>query len=69
MTLLEIHERINEIRACSEDDGRAHSLEDDLHNDFINFLSGGPDISIDNVVDMARLISTTMPMPFARWTE
>lgn len=60
MTVDEVRERVASIRAQSDDDERAHGLEDQLHQDVLRYLA-------DNGHRIAAEALTTLEIDFARW--
>lgn len=63
MTTLEIKKRITEIVNERRDDEVAHSLEDDLRADFIEFIAN----SDCKYSGMAKEVMNTKYICFARW--
>jgi hypothetical protein len=66
MDMKQIKDRIDRIKACAGDDESAHSQEDGLMRDFIEFIaiSEGCDPGIN---DMAHEVLKTDDIEFARW--
>ena len=64
MTIKEVQERIAEISNASDDDERAHSMEDDLYQDLLEAIESG---EAEAPQEMCRLALTTKGMDFARW--
>ena len=64
MTLDEVENRVQKIRACAGDDETAHSMEDDLYRDFIECVATS---TLEHYSDMARKILETNKIEFARW--
>lgn len=68
MTTEEIQERIEKIKSCMGDYENAHSLEDDLRNDFIKYVSEHPELSYyKGLATRARLILSTNDLDFPRY--
>jgi hypothetical protein len=68
MTLLEISRRLREIESSKGDDEIAHSMEDDLIYDFIEYLSNLQQSDIDyRIVDKAQEILKVKDIDFERW--
>jgi ribosome recycling factor len=63
MTLEEIKIRVNQIRSNAYDDEKAHSMEDELREDFIKFISRED----SPFADMAKQILKTSKIDFCRW--
>tara|TARA_R110000737_G_C14623309_1_gene494003 strand:+ start:10056 stop:10259 length:204 start_codon:yes stop_codon:yes gene_type:complete len=61
----EIIMRINDIKELRGDDESAHSLEDELYYDFIEYLSTACVPLL--VREKAKLILTTKKINFSRW--
>jgi hypothetical protein len=64
MTIAQIQERIQDIKATAGDDEMAHSLEDVLREDFIRYVSTYED---ESLAVAARLVLSTSEMDFHRW--
>ena len=66
MTLEEIHAALDKIEEVKNDDERAHELEDQLYEDFINHvsISGGTD---HQLAEKASLVLESRMIPFERW--
>lgn len=64
MTMSEIKKRVQEIEECSNDNERAHGLEDGLRLDFITFISNG---GAKDIKQKAALVLQTEDMDFSRW--
>jgi electron transfer flavoprotein alpha/beta subunit len=63
MTIEQVKERVERIRAAARDDEAAHSLEDALHEDvLVAIAAGAPDAS-----ELAREALMTRHIDFARW--
>jgi len=63
VTLGEVRQEVERIRACAGDDEAAHSYEDDLRHKFIEYVAsqGG------QLAEMAKLVLSTTDIDFARW--
>jgi hypothetical protein len=64
MTLEEIQKRIDAIDAIADDDESAHSLEDQLYTDFINYVAS---INNESLAAKAKLVLSTQNIEFSRW--
>ncbi len=64
MTLAEVMRRIEYIKSVAGDDERAHSKEDDLHQDVLHNIANG---TAESPQEMARLALTTSEIEFYRW--
>jgi len=60
----EVQKRIDAIRCETEDDARAHSMEDELHQDVLRAIAEG---RCDEPAECSRLALTTIDIGFARW--
>jgi hypothetical protein len=76
MTIAEIEDRITEIQKLSDyDPESAHSMEDALMRDFIEYSSSARIIMsgrgmlefLTEITRMAKLISSTKEIEFPRW--
>lgn len=63
MTVEEIKDRVQKIRDLAGDDERAHSMEDDLHQDVLAEIANGA----PNAAELAREALLTLGIEFARW--
>ena len=63
MKIKEIEAFIEQIKRSAGDDEIAHSMEDALREDFIEYIATRK----DSLGDKARLILTTNEIDFARW--
>lgn len=64
MTREEIEARIKEIKNRSHDDEIAHSLEDQLYENFIEWIA---ESAGNEAGELAELVLTTREISFARW--
>lgn len=65
MSIKDIQNRIQKIKDCAGDDEVAHGLEDDLNQDFIEYVSHTP---YDNdLAEKAKLVLSVGEIRFARW--
>ena len=64
MTLDEIKERIEKIRAMAGDDEVAHGAEDDLRRDFIRYVAR---IGMPSLAEKASVVLSTDEIEFERW--
>lgn len=64
MTEEKLRERIGEIVEARDDAEKAHSLEDDLHQDVLRAIAAG---DAANPAALAKLALTTKFIPFKRW--
>jgi CHASE3 domain sensor protein len=64
MTLEEIQKRVEDIRATAGDDEVAHSREDDLRKDFIEYVAS---LQNESLAAKARAVLETEKIDFYRW--
>ncbi len=64
MTLGEIKDAIDHIKAIAGDDEAAHGEEDQLMCDFISHVAS---LEIPELSEKAKLVLTTKEIDFARW--
>ena len=70
MTQETIKQRIEEIKRISHDDEVAHSMEDELREDFIRYVENCDNFGTDYpspIPYMAKLVLSTNEIKFARW--
>ena len=63
----EIERRVEHVREVAEDrcdDECAHTIEDDLHRDFIKFVAERD----DEIGELAREVLKSEDIKFGRWT-
>lgn len=66
MIIDEIEKKIQEIKNCTSDPEKAHSLEDDLYHEFIRELSKGV-VEYNSILEKAKMILSTEKLEFPRW--
>ena len=68
MNLEQIKQKVAQIKKKADDasDANAHSLEDDLHCDFITHIADGDFGELSN---MAREVLKAQSISFKRWFE
>ena len=64
MTIDDIKTELEHIKKIASDDESAHSLEDQLHKRFIQFIAGTAD---ENLAKMAREVLKSSKIQFERW--
>jgi hypothetical protein len=64
MSIQDIQERIDNIKASVGDDEAAHGMEAALRRDFIAYLANG---GTKDIRSKAALVLTTAELNFARW--
>lgn len=66
MTLEEIEERINKVRELSRSGvcDEAHGKEDDLHIDFIKYIT---ETGTTEQKKLAKKVLSTLKLKFSRW--
>lgn len=64
MTLESIQQEVERIREIKDDDEAAHSAEDTLYFEFIDYIrTHGP----EDLAAMAKAVLTTQDISFERW--
>ena len=64
MTIKDVQYRVDGIRAINGDDEAAHSMEDDLMRDFIQYVA---DTATPSLAEKARVVLSTSEINFNRW--
>ena len=64
MTIKEIQDRIEKIRALDDDDERQHRVESYLHRDVLRAIADG---TCEDPAACAREAMKTWDLPFERW--
>lgn len=68
MTVNQIHRKVKAILAVVGDDEMAHSMEDQLHLEFITYIASlDGSLSAKALSEKAKAVLKTSNMPFARW--
>jgi len=67
MSLTEIKERVQAIQECAGDYEIAHSKEDALYQDFIEFVATSKDLDIAEVQEKAAEVLKTKQIEFIRY--
>ncbi len=69
MTLIEVAKRVAEIKGLVSDPEAAHSKEDDLYRDVLNWLSHRNHLTVDPglAADIALTALHTQRLKFCRW--
>lgn len=68
MTIYKIRKAIKQIDASRGDPEAAHSMEDDLYQNFIEYISDGGDARTDDkLTEKATAILGTKKLDFPRW--
>lgn len=67
MNLKTIKKRIEQIKQKTDDDGVAHSIEDDLYLDFINYVAKNS--KNKKIKEMALEVLKTNEISFDKWYD
>ena len=68
MTIDTIKSRLEEIRRIAGDNERAHSAEDELHQDVLRAIADGDIEPLDSIREAARLALASIDIEFERWS-
>lgn len=66
MNLEYIKQSLKDLEKISDDDEMAHSVEDSMYQDFVDFVSKG-DFDKSELIKMSKELLKSQDIDFARW--
>lgn len=67
MNIKDIEDRVKSIDGCQRDDEEAHSREDNLYYDFIEYVASSSGHDGAKLREMAKAVLETKDINFHRW--